>query len=93
MIIRYLANGGGIFGTSSVRDSRSLSAFRKPFIFLSLTALVATFAASLCCACTQDGLDPRDPVTRADSTAVDSTATGFPIDIDTTWAGEKHYYF
>lgn len=114
MNIRILATGGGIFSTSSICSLRWTRARRNKFCYNNLQSfnkspltsrfrgvfilLSIILTASLCCACTQESLPPREPVTRAATIAEDSTADDgqvhcAPIDIDTAWVGEEHINF
>ena len=106
MNIRILATGGGIFSTSSICSLRWTRARRNKFCYNNLLSfnkspltsrfrgvfiwLSIILTASLCCACTQESLPPREPVTRSIIPADTGAVT---LDIDTAWVGEEHINF
>ncbi len=60
---------------------------------IALLSLSIVLTAGLCCACTQEVPVPDVPVTRTTLSPADSTQSTSTIDINTEWAGERHYNY
>lgn len=92
---RHLANGGGEFGTSSVRRSRLRSSRRNlliPFLLFVLTASLASLSLLSCSKDDGPAADPSDPATRA-LTHEDSVRLGLILTADSAWDGiiDEHF--